>query len=59
MGAAIAAGLESKIWNDLEDIRPFVKEEITVHPETGTTKAIEEAEKRWKRAVEASYGWAL
>lgn len=30
VGAAIAAGLEAKMWDGLESIRHLVKEEITV-----------------------------
>ncbi len=58
VGAAIAAGLEAGVWQSLEELRPLVTEEVKVEPNPAAQATIKQAEARWKRAVEASYGWA-
>lgn len=56
LGAAYAAGLAVGIWNDLDTLREYWKEEQTWEPDM--KKEIREGYLRdWKKAVERSKNW--
>lgn len=56
LGAAFAAGLATRVWKDIDDIRSYWQVSKTFYPEMGRA----EREKNWagwKKAVDRSLGW--
>ncbi len=58
LGAAIAAGLASGVWESFDDLRNVNVEGQTVFkPQISEEKASVQFE-RWEKAVQMSKGWA-
>lgn len=57
LGAAIAAGLATGVWNELEDLKNVNQEGRRVfQPDMPRDKA-EKLFKKWEQAVDMSRGW--
>lgn len=57
LGAAIAAGLATGVWNELEELKHVnSKGRKVFKPELGVDER-RKKRKRWERAVEMSRGW--
>jgi glycerol kinase len=57
LGAAIAAGLATGVWDELEDLREVNRKNRTVFRPEADQKTVRRSRKRWERAVEMSRGW--
>ncbi|KAM0543378.1 hypothetical protein ACHAPJ_012337 [Fusarium lateritium] len=57
LGAAIAAGLATGVWNELEDLNEVNRKGRKVFYPEADQKAVRRSRKRWERAVEMSRGW--
>lgn len=57
LGAAIAAGLATGVWDELEDLREVNRKNRTVFRPQADQKSVRRSRKRWERAVEMSRGW--
>ncbi|KAF5698611.1 glycerol kinase [Fusarium mundagurra] len=57
LGAAIAAGLATGVWDELEELHEVNRKGRKIfYPETDK-KTVRRSRKRWERAVEMSRGW--
>ncbi|KAG8671418.1 Glycerol kinase [Fusarium poae] len=57
LGAAIAAGLATGVWDELEELHEVNRKDRKVfHPEADP-KTVRRSRRRWERAVEMSRGW--
>ncbi|KAF5018414.1 hypothetical protein F66182_9588 [Fusarium sp. NRRL 66182] len=57
LGAAIAAGLATGVWNELEELHEVNRKDRKVFQPQIDQKARRRSRKRWERAVEMSRGW--
>ena len=57
LGAAIAAGLATGVWADLDDLKNLNASGRTVFKPDFGTKERAKMRKQWERAVEMSRGW--
>ncbi|KAL2136086.1 hypothetical protein VTI74DRAFT_5492 [Chaetomium olivicolor] len=57
LGAAIAAGLATGVWRQLEDLKQVNRNGRTVFKPQMERKEAEKMFKRWEQAVEMSRGW--
>ncbi|KAI5464059.1 hypothetical protein BGZ63DRAFT_143114 [Mariannaea sp. PMI_226] len=57
LGAAIAAGLATGVWNELDELKHVnIKGRKVFHPQLGVDER-RKKHRRWERAVEMSRGW--
>jgi glycerol kinase len=57
LGAAIAAGLATGVWNELEELREVNRKDRKVFYPHADPKTVRRSRRRWERAVEMSRGW--
>lgn len=57
LGAAIAAGLATDVWKDIEDLREVNSEGRTTFKPNITSEERTKIRKKWEHAVEMSRGW--
>ncbi|KAM5346795.1 hypothetical protein ACJ41O_009800 [Fusarium nematophilum] len=57
LGAAIAAGLATGVWNELEELHEVNRKGRKVFRPQLDTKSRSRMRKRWERAVDMSRGW--
>lgn len=57
LGAAIAAGLATGVWNELEELHEVNRKGRKVFKPQLDTKDRSRMRKRWERAVDMSRGW--
>ncbi|KAF4979987.1 hypothetical protein FZEAL_3914 [Fusarium zealandicum] len=57
LGAAIAAGLATGVWNELEDLHEVNRKDRKIFQPQADIKDRRRSRKRWERAVEMSRGW--
>lgn len=58
LGAAIAAGLATGVWNSIDDLKEVNKKGRTVFNSTIPEEQREKMYHGWKEAVKRSFGWA-
>ncbi|CAO3638625.1 unnamed protein product [Mucor hiemalis] len=58
LGAAIAAGLATGLWNSIDDLKEVNKKGRTVFNSTIPEEQREKMYHGWKEAVKRSFGWA-
>lgn len=58
LGAAIAAGLATGVWNSIEDLKDVNENGRTIFKSKITEKKREKMYNGWKEAVKRSLGWA-
>lgn len=57
LGAAIAAGLATGVWNELEELHEVNRKDRKVFYPEADPKTVRRSRRRWERAVEMSRGW--
>lgn len=58
LGAAIAAGMATGVWNDLDDLKDVnASGKKVFHPEMEEEKRVK-VYRKWEQAVNMSRGWA-
>jgi glycerol kinase len=57
LGAAIAAGLATGVWNELEELHEVNRKDRKVFYPEADPKMVRRSRRRWERAVEMSRGW--
>lgn len=57
LGAAIAAGLATGVWNELEELHQVNRKDRKVFYPEADPKTVRRSRRRWERAVEMSRGW--
>ncbi|KAF4434827.1 glycerol kinase [Fusarium austroafricanum] len=57
LGAAIAAGLATGVWNELEELHEVNRKDRKIFYPEADQKTVRRSRKRWERAVEMSRGW--
>jgi len=57
LGAAIAAGLATGVWNEIEDIKKVNQEGRTLFKPQMAPEEAERLFKKWGQAVDMSRGW--
>ncbi|QPC69792.1 hypothetical protein HYE68_000544 [Fusarium pseudograminearum] len=57
LGAAIAAGLATGVWNELEELHDVNRKDRKVFYPEADPKTVRRSRRRWERAVEMSRGW--
>lgn len=57
LGAAIAAGLATGVWDELEELHEVNRKGRKIFYPEADKKTVRRSRKRWERAVEMSRGW--
>jgi len=57
LGAAIAAGLATGVWDELEELHEVNRKDRKIFYPEADKKTVRRSRKRWERAVEISRGW--
>jgi glycerol kinase len=57
LGAAIAAGLATGVWDELEELHEVNRKDRKIFYPEADKKTVRRSRKRWERAVEMSRGW--
>lgn len=57
LGAAIAAGLATGVWNELQDLKEVNRKDRKIFTSRIDVEERKKSRKRWERAVEMSRGW--
>jgi glycerol kinase len=57
LGAAIAAGLATGVWNELEELKQVNRKGRTIFEPKIDRKRANKMFKKWEQAVEMSRGW--
>lgn len=57
LGAAIAAGLATGVWNELHDLKEVNRKGRKIFTSRLDDKERKQSRQRWERAVDMSRGW--